>query len=103
MLYSSGNQPQPVHLYRRIHGCVLSSAWSHEDYACTNLRVHYIWKEGLNPQIVPGMIVALVRMIWSSSASLKPGGKERRVQLLPTHKLQIHGALSESSELYGKP
>lgn len=60
-------------------------------------------KEGLNPQIVLGMIIALVRMIWSSSASSKPGGKERRVQLLPTHKLQIHGALSESSELYGKP
>lgn len=60
-------------------------------------------KEGLNPQVLRGMIVAVVGMIWYSSASSKPGGKERRAQLLPTRKFQIHRALSESSELDGKP
>lgn len=34
-------------------------------------------REGLNVQLVLGMIIAIVGMIWYGNASSKPGGKER--------------------------
>ncbi|MCL7029038.1 hypothetical protein MKW94_009808 [Papaver nudicaule] len=58
-------------------------------------------KEGLNPQVVLGMIIAVLGMIWYGNASSKPGGKERRSShSLPTSRPQKHG--SESSETDGK-
>ncbi|KAF3327210.1 UDP-galactose transporter 2 [Carex littledalei] len=41
----------------------------------------FFGKEGLNLQVVLGMIVAICGMVWYGNASSKPGGKERRPQL----------------------
>lgn len=62
----------------------------------------FFGKEGLNLQVVLGMIIAVVGMIWYGNASSKPGGKERRSYSLPTNRQQKHGSLSESTELDGK-
>lgn len=35
-------------------------------------------REGMNLQVVLGMILAILGMIWYGNASSKPGGKERR-------------------------
>lgn len=56
----------------------------------------FFGKEGLNLQVVMGMIIAIMGMIWYGNASSKPGGKERRS--LPNNKSQKHAALSESSD-----
>lgn len=42
----------------------------------------FFGKEGLNLQVVLGMIIAICGMVWYGNASSKPGGKERR-PLLP--------------------
>lgn len=52
----------------------------------------FFGKEGLNLQVVVGMIIAVMGMMWYGNASSKPGGKERRNQ-------QKKEALSESSEV----
>ncbi|KAI3891274.1 hypothetical protein MKX03_000102 [Papaver bracteatum] len=58
-------------------------------------------KEGLNPQVVLGMIIAVLGMIWYGNASSKPGGKERcSSHSLPTSRPQKHG--SDTSETDGK-
>ncbi|KAI4352762.1 hypothetical protein L6164_006983 [Bauhinia variegata] len=44
----------------------------------------FFGKEGLNLQVVLGMIIAVAGMIWYGNASSKPGGKERRSHTLPT-------------------
>ncbi|CBI18242.3 hypothetical protein AAG906_000863 [Vitis piasezkii] len=62
----------------------------------------FFGKEGLNLQVVLGMIIAVVGMMWYGNASSKPGGKERWSHSLPTSKQQKHGGLSESSEHDGK-
>ncbi|XP_010242229.1 PREDICTED: UDP-galactose transporter 2-like [Nelumbo nucifera] len=59
----------------------------------------FFGKEGLNLQVVLGMIIAVVGMIWYGNASSKPGGKERKSHSLPTNRQQKHGGLSDSSEL----
>jgi drug/metabolite transporter (DMT)-like permease len=41
----------------------------------------FFGKEGLNMQVVLGMIVAICGMVWYGNASSKPGGKERRPHL----------------------
>ncbi|XP_059631535.1 UDP-rhamnose/UDP-galactose transporter 6-like isoform X2 [Cornus florida] len=56
----------------------------------------FFGKEGLNLQVVLGMVVAIVGMIWYGNASSKPGGKERRSHSFSSSKQQ---KLSESSEL----
>ncbi|GAB2282965.1 UDP-rhamnose/UDP-galactose transporter 6, partial [Dionaea muscipula] len=38
----------------------------------------FFGKEGLNLQVVMGMAIAILGMIWYSNASSKPGGKEHR-------------------------
>ncbi|KAI9083319.1 hypothetical protein K1719_034685 [Acacia pycnantha] len=43
-------------------------------------------KDGLNLQVVLGMIIAVAGMVWYGNASSKPGGKERRSHSLPTNK-----------------
>ncbi|KAM3238061.1 UDP-rhamnose/UDP-galactose transporter 6-like [Capsicum annuum] len=54
----------------------------------------FFGKEGLNVQVVVGMIIAVARMIWYSNVSTKPGGKERR-----SHSIK-HG--SDSTQLDDK-
>ncbi|PHT66170.1 hypothetical protein T459_30595 [Capsicum annuum] len=54
----------------------------------------FFGKEGLNIQVVVGMIIAVFGMIWYGNASSKPGGKERR-----SHSIK-HG--SDSSQLNDK-
>lgn len=54
----------------------------------------FFGKEGLNVQVVVGMIIAVARMIWYSNVSTKPGGKERR-----SHSMK-HG--SDSTQLDDK-
>ncbi|XP_060198680.1 UDP-rhamnose/UDP-galactose transporter 6-like isoform X3 [Lycium barbarum] len=54
----------------------------------------FFGKEGLNIQVVVGMIIAVAGMIWYSNASAKPGGKERR-----SHSIK-HG--SDSTQLDDK-
>ncbi|PHU20147.1 UDP-galactose transporter 2 [Capsicum chinense] len=54
----------------------------------------FLGKEGLNVQVVVGMIIAVARMIWYSNVSTKPGGKERR-----SHSIK-HG--SDSTQLDDK-
>jgi drug/metabolite transporter (DMT)-like permease len=54
----------------------------------------FFGKEGLNFQVVLGMILAVVGMIWYGNASAKPGGKERR-SVLPVRSEKPNGALDE--------
>jgi len=48
----------------------------------------FFGKENLNLQVVFGMVIAVVGMIWYGNASSKPGGKERRSHSLPTNKTE---------------
>ncbi|KAL6227898.1 hypothetical protein ACLB2K_001853 [Fragaria x ananassa] len=59
----------------------------------------FFGKEGLNHQVVLGMFIAIMGMIWYGNASSKPGGKERRSA---PSKSQKKGAVSESSEVDDK-
>ncbi|KAI4374164.1 hypothetical protein MLD38_012189 [Melastoma candidum] len=45
----------------------------------------FFGKEGLNLQVVLGMAVAVIGMVWYSNASSKPGGKERVARSNPVH------------------
>ncbi|KAF2291095.1 hypothetical protein GH714_019846 [Hevea brasiliensis] len=58
----------------------------------------FFGREGLNLQVVLGMFIAVVGMVWYGNASSKPGGKERWSISLPTSRQQKHSNLSESSE-----
>ncbi|GAB4854111.1 UDP-rhamnose/UDP-galactose transporter 6 [Ancistrocladus abbreviatus] len=51
----------------------------------------FFGKEGLNLQVVVGMIIAVLGMIWYGNASSKPGGKERRSHSLPVSRQQKLG------------
>ncbi|KDP36558.1 hypothetical protein JCGZ_08325 [Jatropha curcas] len=62
------------------------------------LGFFFFGREGLNLQVVLGMVIAVVGMIWYGNASSKPGGKERWSIALPTSRQQKHSSLSESSE-----
>ncbi|OVA09183.1 Triose-phosphate transporter domain [Macleaya cordata] len=66
------------------------------------LGFFFFGKEGLNLQVVLGMVIAVMGMIWYGNASSKPGGKERRSHSLPTTRPQKHGSLSDSGETDGK-
>ncbi|XP_064983984.1 UDP-rhamnose/UDP-galactose transporter 5-like [Musa acuminata AAA Group] len=59
-------------------------------------------REGFNLQVIFGMILAVMGMLWYGNASSKPGGKERWSYSLPIDKSQKHGLLSESGEHDGK-
>ncbi|KAL8487053.1 hypothetical protein ACS0TY_023193 [Phlomoides rotata] len=61
----------------------------------------FFGKEGLSIQVVIGMIIAIIGMIWYGNASSKPGGKERRSHSLPRSNQLKHGS-SDSSELNDK-
>ncbi|XXG40279.1 hypothetical protein AAC387_Pa01g1039 [Persea americana] len=63
------------------------------------LGFFFFGKEGLNLQVVLGMVLAVVGMIWYGNASSKPGGKERRSYSIPIDKSQKHSGFSESSEV----
>ncbi|WOL04570.1 hypothetical protein Cni_G13291 [Canna indica] len=52
-------------------------------------------REGLNLQVVLGMLLAVLGMIWYGKASSEPGGKERPP---PVYKSQKSGSLSESGD-----
>ncbi|KAL6572212.1 UDP-rhamnose/UDP-galactose transporter 4 [Orobanche minor] len=43
----------------------------------------FFGKEGLNSQVVVGMVIAVIGMVWYGNASSKPGGKERRSYSIP--------------------
>lgn len=60
----------------------------------------FFGKEGLNLQVVIGMIIAVIGMVWYGNASSKPGGKERR-SLLPRSQPK-HGGSPDSSEVDDK-
>ncbi|KAK7247512.1 hypothetical protein RIF29_42395 [Crotalaria pallida] len=53
----------------------------------------FFGKEGLNLQVVLGMIIAIAGMIWYGNASSKPAGKERRNPSIPTTKVQDHSTV----------
>jgi drug/metabolite transporter (DMT)-like permease len=38
----------------------------------------FFGKEGLNVQVILGMLLAVLGMIWYGNTSAKPGGKEQR-------------------------
>eukprot|EP00252_Welwitschia_mirabilis_P001988 TRINITY_DN11943_c0_g2_i1.p1 TRINITY_DN11943_c0_g2~~TRINITY_DN11943_c0_g2_i1.p1 ORF type:complete len:328 (+),score=44.20 TRINITY_DN11943_c0_g2_i1:168-1151(+) len=40
----------------------------------------FFGREGLNLQVVVGMMMAIIGMIWYGNASSKPGGKERQIE-----------------------
>ncbi|KAB1210426.1 UDP-galactose transporter 2 [Morella rubra] len=61
----------------------------------------FFGKEGLNMQVVFGMLIAVAGMIWYGNASSKPGAKEKRSHSTPPNKSQKLGA-SDSSELDNK-
>ncbi|KAL2471679.1 Nucleotide-sugar transporter family protein [Abeliophyllum distichum] len=63
------------------------------------LGILFFGKEGLNLQVVIGMIIAVVGMIWYGNSSSKPGGKERRGHSISKSSQQKHGGLSEPSEV----
>ncbi|OAY58509.1 UDP-rhamnose/UDP-galactose transporter 5 isoform X2 [Manihot esculenta] len=58
----------------------------------------FFGKEGLNLQVVMGMVIAVVGMIWYGNASTKPGGKEDWNLSPPTSRQEKPSSLSESSE-----
>ncbi|KAL8030373.1 hypothetical protein ABFX02_14G282600 [Erythranthe guttata] len=59
----------------------------------------FFGKEGLNIQVVIGMIIAVIGMMWYGNASSKPGGKERRSHSIPKSTQQKHdGDSSEPDE-----
>ncbi|XP_077231176.1 UDP-rhamnose/UDP-galactose transporter 6-like [Tasmannia lanceolata] len=62
------------------------------------LGFFFFGKEGLSLQVVLGMIVAVMGMIWYGNASSKPGGKERRSYSIPSDRSQKHGGSSELDE-----
>lgn len=59
----------------------------------------FFGKDGLNLQVVFGMVIAVVGMIWYGNASSKPGGKERRSHSISKSSQQKHGGLSEPSDV----
>lgn len=59
----------------------------------------FFGKEGLNHQVILGMFIAIMGMVWYGNASSKPGGKERRSA---PSKSQKKGTVSESSEVDDK-
>lgn len=61
------------------------------------LGFFFFGKEGLTIQVVLGMVLAVMGMIWYGNASSKPGGKERRSYSISSDKSQRHGDL-ESGE-----
>lgn len=58
----------------------------------------FFGKEGLSIQVVVGMIIAVIGMIWYGNASSKPGGKERHGHSSSRSSLQKHSGSSEASE-----
>lgn len=62
----------------------------------------FFGKEGLNIQVVIGMLIAIVGMVWYGNASSKPGGKERRSHSMSRSSQQKLVASSEPSELDDK-
>ena len=54
----------------------------------------FFGKEGLNLQVVLGMVLAVLGMIWYGNASAKPGGKERR-SILPVKSGSLKGSSEE--------
>eukprot|EP01018_Ginkgo_biloba_P000589 Gb_09916 [translate_table: standard] len=59
-------------------------------------------KEGLNAQVVLGMFLAVIGMIWYGNASSKPGGKERRIHPISSEKSEKLEGLSQDGELDDK-
>ena len=59
----------------------------------------FFGKEGLNSQVILGMLIAVAGMMWYGNASAKPGGKERRSHSTPSNKSQRHVGSTESTEL----
>ncbi|PWZ40201.1 UDP-rhamnose/UDP-galactose transporter 6 [Zea mays] len=56
----------------------------------------FFGKEGLNLQVVLGMVLAVLGMIWYGNASAKPGGKERR-SILPVRSASLKGSSEEKA------
>nr|CAB3488968.1 unnamed protein product [Digitaria exilis] len=54
----------------------------------------FFGKEGLNLQVVLGMVLAVIGMIWYGNASAKPGGKERR-SVLPVRSPSLKASSEE--------
>lgn len=38
------NQPQPIHLHRKVYSSVIPSAWAHENHPCLNFGILLLWK-----------------------------------------------------------
>ena len=49
-------------------------------------------------QVVLGMLIAILGMIWYGNASSKPGGKERRSLSIPITKAHKLSSVSETAE-----
>lgn len=62
----------------------------------------FFGKEGLNIQVVIGMLIAIVGMVWYGNASSKPGGKERRSHSMSRNSQQKLVPSLESTELDDK-
>ncbi|KAL7254688.1 hypothetical protein ACSBR1_008937 [Camellia fascicularis] len=62
----------------------------------------FFGKEGLNLQVVLGMTIAIVGMIWYGNSSSKPGGKERWSPSSLNDKSEKQNGFSEYTELNGK-
>ncbi|KAL8110453.1 UDP-rhamnose/UDP-galactose transporter 6-like [Apium graveolens] len=62
----------------------------------------FFGKEGLNIQVVIGMLIAIVGMVWYGNASSKPGGKERRSHSMARSSQQKLVPSLESTELDDK-
>jgi len=46
-------------------------------------------KEGLSLQVILGMVIAVLGMIWYGNASSKPGGKERVTPKQPKDSTEV--------------
>ncbi|XP_057864544.1 UDP-rhamnose/UDP-galactose transporter 6 isoform X2 [Cryptomeria japonica] len=57
----------------------------------------FFGKEGLNVQVVLGMLLAVIGMVWYGNASSKPGGKERRMYPISSERITKIGVSEDGA------
>ncbi|KAI6699715.1 hypothetical protein NL676_014039 [Syzygium grande] len=80
-----------------ILSCTIAVGTNLSQFICIG-RIRFLGKEGLNVQVILGMVVAVIGMVWYGNASSKPGGKERISFSSQSSKSQKQESLLESTE-----
>ena len=48
MCHRGGDEPEPVHMHREVHGCFIPSDRTYEDYTGSDIWIHFVRKRGSN-------------------------------------------------------